>query len=96
LFQVFNAFNARAEHGSAFNRNFLTNRWMWLSLVGVVMLQMLAVHWRPAQTVFNTTNLSAIDWGLALAVAASVLFLEEGRKAIARLCVRQSNPSRPF
>jgi len=82
LFQFFNVFNARAEQGSAFNRDFLRNRWLWLALAGVLALQVLVVHWGPAQAIFRTTDLSLTDWGLALAVASSVLLLEELRKLV--------------
>jgi outer membrane protein OmpA-like peptidoglycan-associated protein len=45
----------------------------------------LVVHWGPAQAVFNTTDLSLGDWGLALAVASSVLLLDELRKLVLHL-----------
>jgi hypothetical protein len=32
LFRVFNVFNARAEKGTSFNKRFLDNRMLWLSL----------------------------------------------------------------
>ncbi|WP_200754620.1 cation transporting ATPase C-terminal domain-containing protein, partial [Salmonella enterica] len=73
LFQFFNVFNARAEHGSAFNRNFFRNRWLWLSLMAVLALQVLVVHWAPAQSAFRTTDLAVSDWLLASVVASSVL-----------------------
>ena len=85
LFQFFNLFNARAEHGSAFDRNFLRNGWLWTSLAAVVVLQVLVVYWGPAQSVFNTTDLALRDWGLAVLVASSVLWLDEGRKFGQRL-----------
>lgn len=80
MFQFFNVFNARAENGSAFNRRFFDNRMLWLSLLGVLALQVVVVHWRPAQVIFHTTDLSLADWAITIAVAASVLFLEETRK----------------
>jgi P-type Ca2+ transporter type 2C len=82
LFQFFNIFNARAEHGSAFNRQFFANGKLWLALAGVVLLQIVAVHWAPAQEIFDTVDLSLTEWLLATAVASSVLFLEEMRKLI--------------
>jgi Ca2+-transporting ATPase len=85
LFQFFNIFNARAEHGSAFNRQFFSNRKLWLALVAVLLLQVVAVHWGPAQAVFDTVDLSITDWAWSLAVASSVLFLDEGRKFLLRL-----------
>ncbi|WP_294032170.1 cation-translocating P-type ATPase C-terminal domain-containing protein, partial [Thiolapillus sp.] len=84
LFQVFNAFNARAETGTTFNRTFFHNRSLWLALIGVVVLQILVVHWPLMQQLFGTTALSGIDWILAVLVASSVLILEEMRKAVQR------------
>ncbi|THF67390.1 HAD family hydrolase [Pseudothauera nasutitermitis] len=80
LFQFFNIFNARNEHGSAFNAQFFSNGKLWLALLGVVVLQAVVVHWTPAQAVFDTVDLSARDWVVAAVVASSTLFLEEIRK----------------
>lgn len=80
LFQVFNVLNARAEHGTAFNANFLKNGKLWMALAGVVALQAVVVSWPPAEAIFNTQPLALADWGLAAAVASSVLILEELRK----------------
>jgi len=85
LFQFFNVFNARVEEGTSLNRHFFSNRMLWSSLIAVVVLQVIAVQWPPAQTIFSTTSLSLIDWLTAIAVAASILFLEESRKLIGRL-----------
>jgi Ca2+-transporting ATPase len=85
FFQFFNMFNARAEHGSAFNSKVFRNRWLWLSLGAVLALQVLVVHWSMAQVIFRTTDLLLLDWGLAALVASSVLLLDECRKLIMRL-----------
>jgi len=85
LFQFFNVFNARVEYGSTFTRGFFRNRMLWLSLTAVIGMQVLAVHWPSAQTVFGTTDLSVGQWAMAVGVASSVLILEELRKAIQRL-----------
>jgi Ca2+-transporting ATPase len=92
LFQFFNVFNARAEHGTAFNRGFFRNRSLWLSLLTELALQALVVHWEPAQLVFRTTDLALTDWGLSALVASSVLLLDEARKLATRLW-RWSNTS---
>lgn len=84
LFQVFNAFNARAEHESAFNGQFFSNAKLWLALLAVVIMQVLVVHWPPAQAIFHTKALSMPDWALAIGVASSVLLLDEARKFIQR------------
>ncbi len=84
LFQVFNAFNARVESESAFNRNFLRNGKLWMALGLVVGLQAVAVHWPPAQRVFHTMALSGGDWLLCTSLAATVLLIEEARKLVLR------------
>ena len=89
LFQVFNVFNARSGSDSAFTSYLFTNRNLWLSLVGVLSLQVVAVHWPPAQTVFSTTALSLGDWLLALLVAASILVIEEVRKLVLATRIRR-------
>ena len=88
LLQFFNVFNARVEFGSTFTRGFFSNRMLWLSLTAVIVMQALAVHWPPAQTVFGTTELSAGQWAMAAGVASWVLVQEELRKAVQCLLVR--------
>ena len=85
LFQFFNVFNARSEHSTVFNRNFFSNGKLWLALGTVLGMQMLAVHWAPAQSIFDTVDLTSGDWLLAIAVASSVLLLDEGRKLLVGL-----------
>ncbi len=85
LFQVFNVFNARAEVSSTFTQNFFANGKLWLALASVVGLQSAVVHWPSVQAIFGTTALSASDWALAFAVAASVLVLDELRKLAGNL-----------
>ncbi len=89
LFQFFNIFNARAEYESAFNRQFFSNGKLWLALLAVVLLQVVAVHWGPAQAIFDTVDLSLAEWLLAIAVASSVLLFEETRKLFLRLAAKQ-------
>jgi len=82
LFQFFNVFNSRVERGTAFNRYFFKNTMLWTALCGVIALQIIAVQWPPAQSLFGTEPLSLANWLLAIAVASSILLLEESRKFI--------------
>jgi hypothetical protein len=84
LFQFFNVVNARAERGTAFHRSFFSNRNLWLALTRVLVLQVLVVHWGPAQSIFHTTDLALADWGWASLVASRVLLPDEARKLAAR------------
>ena len=85
LFQFFNVFNARSEFGTAFNARFFDNRMLWMSLVGTLALQAVAVHWMPASQLFGTTGMAWADWAIAIGVASTVLLLEETRKLVVRL-----------
>jgi Ca2+-transporting ATPase len=85
LFQFFNVFNARNEHGSAFNAHFLKNGKLWLALAGVLAMQVVVVHWAPAQMLFGVTDLALVDWLQAALVASGVLVLDEARKLGLRL-----------
>ena len=94
LFQFFNIFNARSEYSSAFNRQFFSNGKLWLALVVVLLLQVVVVHWGPAQAIFDTVDLTLNDWAWSLAIASSVLFLEEARKLVVRIFSGQRFQSR--
>ena len=89
LFQFFNVFNARAERGTAFNRHFFSNGFLWASLGGIVVLQLIAVQWPTAHSVFGTQSLSLANWAMAFAVAASILLLEEARKLAGSVWLRR-------
>ena len=89
LFQFFNVMNARNETGSVFNRQMFTNGKLWLALATVLALQIVVVHWKPAQAIFHTVDMSLHDWVLAALTAASVLVLEEARKLAARCCSKK-------
>ena len=83
LFQLFNVFNARSDHASAFRRMF-ENRWLWAA-VGLSLVLHAAVIYTPfLQQAFSTTSLNATDWLLCAAVASSVLWLREASKLIGR------------
>jgi Ca2+-transporting ATPase len=84
LFQVFNVFNARTEDGTVFSRSQFRNGKLWAALTVVVGLQVLAVHVDPVQEVFGTADLTARDWLQVVAVASTVVWVEELRKLVTR------------
>ncbi|MBC9713907.1 HAD-IC family P-type ATPase [Streptomyces sp. TRM66268-LWL] len=82
LFQLFNAFNARADEGPILGRHQLRNRTLWLCLAGVLAIQVTAVHLPWARTVFGTVPLTATQWALCLATASTVLIVELAWRAV--------------
>ena len=57
------------------------NRWAWLSVALLVILQWPLLHWPPAQAVFGTTAISAADWQAIAAVAITLFIAVEIEKA---------------
>ena len=84
LYQVFNLLNVRSDRGSVFAVRSLRNTAIWVSIVGVLLLQIAVVNVAFLQDIFDTTALSGNQWLFAAAVASSVLWIEEVRKAIVR------------
>ena len=83
LFQIFNVFNARSDDRSALT-NLFTNRWLWAAVALSVVLQVVVVYVPFLQNAFGTTALSARDWGIAVSVSSSVLWLRELTKVFVR------------
>ena len=91
-FQIFNIFNIRDESASAFGLQAFANRSLWIALGAVVALQFLVTNWAPAQMLFDTGELSAGDGLLAAGVGATILVVEELRKAAARVLRQYGAP----
>ena len=80
LFQLFNVFNCRSQQKSALNGQFLQNGWLWLAVVGSLLLQSVILYVPSLQRAFEVTALSALDWLVAVVVASSVLLVMEAIK----------------
>ncbi|MGA4507564.1 cation-translocating P-type ATPase [Propionibacteriaceae bacterium G1746] len=81
--QLFNAFNSRSEHVSAFHMMF-TNKWLWLSVAFGVLTQVLVVHVPLLQQMFQTAALTWQQWLACLALGSAVLWYDELRKIVIR------------
>lgn len=62
----------------------LSNRWAWLSVSLLIVMQMAFTYLPPAQLIFGTTNLPLSYWGAVLGFGALVFFLVEVEKAVTR------------
>lgn len=90
--QLFNAFNARSETGTAFHRVF-ANPWLWGAVVLSLALQVAVVHSPLLNAAFTTTPLSPSQWLVCGAMASTVLWASEVRKAVIRLRARRAPAS---
>jgi magnesium-transporting ATPase (P-type) len=83
LAQLFNCLNSRSERDSAF-RALFTNRLLWVAIAVSLVLQVVVVHVPFLNRAFGTVPLSAGDWALCVAMASSVLWVDELKKLIVR------------
>jgi Ca2+-transporting ATPase len=85
IFQWFNAMNVRSEKESILKAHPFKNQYIMYSLYAVVLLQILAIYTPFMNKLLKTTPLSLGEWGIAIGVASSVIFIEEIRKFIVRV-----------
>ncbi len=91
LFQFFNILNTRSDDKSTFSRSTFTNKWLWSSLLVVIMLQVSVTHVGFMQSLFETTGITFAQWLVCVAVASSILWVEEMRKFVVRTTMRKGN-----
>ena len=82
--QFFNILNSRHDRHSVFNRGTLRNKFLWMSLSAVLLLQVGVTHLGPLQSLFDTASISGSQWLICIAVASAVLWTEEARKLVVR------------
>ena len=76
-FEWWRAVSTRSMTISVFRMNPLGNKLLIAGISLAAVLQGVALYWGPAQTVFGTTAIGAVEWGVALAVGSSVMFVDE-------------------
>lgn len=89
VFQWFNAWNCKSESKSVFRTNPFSNFYLAGATVIVVILQIFALHAPFMQKVLHTVPLSLREWGLIIAVAFSIIVVEEVRKLLYKLNIRE-------
>ena len=84
IFQFFNILNVRSDRNTVFRRETLGNKQLWSALAAVLALQVAVTHFGPMQRLFDATSISGAQWLVCIAVASSILWLEEARKFVLR------------
>ncbi len=85
VFQWFNAWNCRSDRESVFSAHPLSNVFLLLATALTVLLHLAAIYTPLMQAILRTVPLSLDDWLLIIPVALSIVFVEELRKAFARM-----------
>lgn len=89
VYQWFNAWNCKRENDSLFSSNPFNNLFLVGATITIIILQVMAVYNPFMQKFLHTVPLSGLDWLYSVAVASSILILEESRKAIQRYRLRR-------
>jgi P-type Ca2+ transporter type 2C len=84
LFQACNIMNVRSERQSVANPYTFSNWRLWAAIGLVLTLQVAITHIGPLQRLFDLTSISLAQWGVCIAIASSVLVVDEIRKAVLR------------
>lgn len=84
LIQFFNAVNCRSEKHSIFRIGLLSNKWLLLAIAVSLSMTVMLVYVPFLQEVFHTYALSAVDWGIAVVSASSILVVVEIGKLISK------------
>jgi Ca2+-transporting ATPase len=80
IFQWFNAWNCRHESKSLFTMNPFSNKYLIGATFLIIGLQMLAVYNPFMQKILHTVPLERAEWKMIIAVASSIIIVEEIRK----------------
>lgn len=82
--EIFHAFNMRSLHGSIFKMK-KQNWWLWGAGVLSLLLTTLVVEVKPLADAFELAKLDGAEYGIAIALAISIIPMVEVFKSIARL-----------
>ncbi|MEM5797718.1 MAG: calcium-translocating P-type ATPase, SERCA-type [Candidatus Aenigmatarchaeota archaeon] len=75
LFELFFVFNCRSENKSVFQINPFSNKFLTLSVIGALLLQIAIVYLPFFNIVFHTVPLNLFDWLLIIPFAATGLLV---------------------
>lgn len=84
VFQWFNAWNCRHESKSIFQMNPLSNIFLIVATITIILLHMLIIYNPTMQKLMKTTSLSLSEWIIILLVGTPIIIAEEIRKLFYR------------
>ena len=87
--QLFHSFNLRSTARSLFASNPFANRMLDLGLLVGALLVTMVIVIPPLHTVFETTDLTAAEWGISLGFAFAIIPFVEIEKCIERALAKR-------
>lgn len=89
MIQMANAINARSDHRSIFKTKFFSNPKLIIAIISSILLTIAIVYVPFFQKYLHTAPLSFQDWAVITLASLSIIALEECRKLLLRLKLRQ-------
>jgi magnesium-transporting ATPase (P-type) len=83
LFENFQTLNSRSERRSVFAQGFTANPWLIATVIGAQALHLAATYMPWLADVLGLRPFGALEWGVMLLVASSILIVSELDKLIA-------------
>ena len=87
--QLFHLFNSRSIRGFAFNKDFFSNKAVFVVSVGMIVLQLGITYLPFMNNVFGTTPMSLSEWKYPLALGLFIFVVVEIEKAVMRVIDRK-------
>ena len=81
-FEWFRAFNARSDEHTLFRLGIFRNRWLVVSILIAIILQLAVIYVPFLQVAFHTVPLGIDKWGIAILAGGSLFAIEEIRKVL--------------
>jgi len=85
-------FNCRSMTHSMFALGLFSNRWLWVGVVAMLLLQLLFVYTPAMQRLFHTAALDAAASGRIVAVGVGIYLVIGGEKWLRRFLARPAVP----
>lgn len=92
--EIFYLLNSRSITLSPFKIGFFKNRWLWLGILGMVLLQALFTYAPFMQRIFNTGPLGFEEWWIILAFSFASFVIVEIEKYFSTRASKQNHSLR--
>ncbi|MBL8890243.1 MAG: cation-transporting P-type ATPase [Planctomycetaceae bacterium] len=80
MVELFYLFNCRSLTRSIFQQPMFSNRWVWVGVTGMVMLQLVFTYVPFMNRIFESTSIGWTEWGMVFLIAIATLLIVEFEK----------------